>query len=423
MERLNKHLLSRRTMLRAAGVAIGLPLLDAMLPRGLRADEKAEALAPRRMVLIARPLGMHPAFFFPEKPGKDYEASRYLKIMEPLRGEFTVMSGMSHLGYPTVHGTDIALFTGVSPAGQHWNNDFRNSVSLDHFVAERVGILTRVPSLVVGTGPAVSCNHKGIGNPREQRATELFKDLFVDGTAAEVAREVRRMQDGHSILDDVRDQLKTLNDRVGPEDRDRIDSYTTSIREAEQRLQQYQKWAGKPKPKVDYKPQEYDPTLIVDVERQWYDLARLALQTDTTRTIVISHNEGRAKIGSEVLDHHGASHHSQDEKKIEQLASIEEAEMKVLADFLQSLKSITEGEKNLLDKTMVLSASNLSNASAHRTDNLPVIIAGGGLKHQGHMAFDRKNNKELSNLYVRMLQQLNIDVPQFGCSTGALADL
>ena len=386
-------------------------------------QEKAEAMRPRRMVLIARPLGMHPAFLFPEKAGKDYEATRYLKIMEPLRGDFTVISGISHVGYPTVHGTDAALFSGVSPVGQHWNNDFRNSVSLDHVVAERVGALTRVPSLFVGTGPAVSCNHKGIGNPRFSSATALFKELFIDGTPAEVARETRRLEDGQSILDDLRGQLKALNQRVGADDRDRIDSYTTSIREAEGRLRQYQQWAGKPKPKVEYKPQDYNSELITEVERQWYDIARLALQTDTTRTVVISHNESRAKIGNEVLDHHGASHHGQDEKKIEQLASIEEAEMKVLSDFLQSLRSLKEGTETLLDKTIVVSASNLSNASAHRTDNLPVIVAGGGFKHQGHVAFDKKNNKQLSNLYVRMLQQLNIDLPAFGCSNGALAEL
>jgi len=128
MKILNKHLLSRRAMLRAAGVAIGLPLLDAMLPCGFGADAKIEAMAPRRMVLIARPLGMHPAFLFPEKAGKDYETTRYLKFLEPLRGDFTAFSGISHLEYPTVHGTDVAIFTGVSPSGQHWNNEFRNSV-------------------------------------------------------------------------------------------------------------------------------------------------------------------------------------------------------------------------------------------------------------------------------------------------------
>jgi hypothetical protein len=424
MELLNKHLLSRRAMLKSAGVAIGLPLLDAMLPRGLRADEKAARLSPRRMVLIARPLGMHAPFLFPEKAGLDYVAPRYLKPFESLRGEFTVFSGISHLGYPNGHHTDVALLTGAPPSGLRSASDIHNTVSLDHLVASRIGGETRVPNLVIGNGVPVSWNPKGVANLGQSRVTSVFKQLFVDGTPDEVAKEVRRLEDGQSILDGVRDQLKGLTNNVGAGDRDRIDLFTTSIREAEQRLRQDRAWASKPKPKVDYKPQEFDQALMIERERQWYDLVRLALQTDSTRTIVLSHGEGgKPKIPGLSLAHHDASHHGQDEKKIEQLAIIEDAEMKALAEFVQSLKDLKDGADRLLDKTMVFSSSNLSNASAHKTDNLPVILAGGGFKHAGHVAFDRKNNKALSNLYLRMLQQLNIDVPSFGTSTGALTEI
>ncbi|MEI6234664.1 MAG: DUF1552 domain-containing protein [Planctomycetota bacterium] len=424
MEPINKHLMSRRSMLRSAGVAIALPLLEAMLPRGLRADEKAKAMAPQRMVLISRPLGMHAPFLFPEKVGKDHETTRYLKPLETFRGNYTVFSGMSHVGYPSGHHTDVALFTGVSPGGIRSASDIHNSVSLDHVVAEKIGNQTRVPSLVLGSGLPLSWNHKGIANPSQTRATSVFKQLFIDGTTDEVAREMRRLNDGQSILDGVRDQLKGLSQRVGSTDRDRIDLFTHSIREAEQRLQQDQAWATKPKPKVEYKPQEFDAALMIERERQWYDIVRLALQTDSTRMIVLSHGEGgKAKIPGLNLAHHDASHHGQDETKIAQLAIVEEAEMTALADFLGSLKAINENGTNLLDNTMVFCSSNLSNSSAHKTDNLPVLLAGGGFKHAGHAAYDRKNNKQLSNLYVRMLQQMKVDVPTFGCSTGTLTEI
>ena len=215
MEPLNTRLMSRRTMLRSAGVAIGLPLLQAMLPCGLRADEKAEAMTPRRMMLIGRPLGIHGPFFFPTKEGKDYEATRYLKLFEPLRGEFTVFSGMSHVGYFNGHSTDVALFTGAPVIGIRSDKDLHNTVSLDHVVAEKIGRQTRFPSLILSNGPAMSWNHKGVANPPQKSATAVFKQLFINGTPDEVVREVRRLDDGQSILDGVRDQLKGFSQRRG----------------------------------------------------------------------------------------------------------------------------------------------------------------------------------------------------------------
>jgi len=424
MKPINTHLMSRRTLLRSAGVCIGLPLLDAMLPGGLHAEEKAENMAPRRMVLIGRPLGLHAPHLFPEKAGKDYEATRYLKILEPLRGDFTVISGISHLGYPSGHFTDVALFTGVPPTGVRSERDIRNSVSLDYFVADRVGRETRVPSLTLGNGVPLSWNYKGVANPSQGRVTQLFKQLFIEGTPDEVAKETRRLEDGQSILDGVRGQMKSLSGKLGASDRDRIDLFATSIREAEQRLQQDQAWTHKPKPKVDYKPQEFDGAMMVEKERQWYDIVRLVLQTDTSRVVLLVHGEGgNPKIPGLTIGHHDASHHGQDEHKIEQLAIVEEAELKAFADFLASLKGINENGRTLLEKSSILIASNLGNASAHKTDNLPVIVAGGGFKHPGHVAFDRKNNKALSNMYLRMIHQMGIDAPSFGSSTAAMSEL
>src|SRR5262249_18182379 len=131
--------LDRRTFLRSAGVCIGLPLLDAMLPIGLRAEQKAVAMRPKPMLLISRPLGHHAPFFLPEKAGKDFEATRYLKPLQEHRRDFTVFSGMSHRGYPGGHHAEVALFTGVAPEGVRDMNDIRNTISLDQEVAERIG--------------------------------------------------------------------------------------------------------------------------------------------------------------------------------------------------------------------------------------------------------------------------------------------
>lgn len=418
--------LNRRTFLRAAGVCIGLPLLDAMLPIGLCAEQKAAALRARRLLLIGRPLGLHSPFLFPEKPGRDYEPTRYLKPLQEFRQDFTVFSGMSHRGYNAGHGSEVALFTGVGPEGMR-PGDVRNTISLDQEVASRVGAETRFASLTLGGGD-LSWNRKGVKVPSESQATRAFKQLFIDGTPAEVAREVQKIQTGQSILDGVRDQARTLASTLGPADRQRLDLLLTSIREAEQRLQQDQAWVLKPKPKVAVKPFTDDHVSdqrMLERERQWFDLVHLALQTDSTRVIALylwSHTE-RLDLEGVGISHHDASHHGQDDAKIKQLAVIEEAEMKLFAGFLGKMKSTNEGGVGLLDQTVVLHASNLGNASAHTNDNLPVLLAGGGLRHAGHVAFDRKNNMPLSNLFVRMLQQMGIEMDRFGSSTGILSEV
>jgi len=418
--------LDRRTFLRSAGVAIGLPWLDAMVPIGLGAEKKAEALRSKRMLLIGRGLGLHTPFLFPEKPGKDYEASHYLKPLQEYRSDFTVFSGMSHRGYAAGHGTDVGLFTGVAPEGIR-PGDVRNTISLDQEVASRLGSETRYASLNLGGGD-ISWNRKGVKFPSESRASQVFKNLFIDGTPAEVDREIQRIATGQSILDGVRDQARTLGKTLGPADRERLDLMLSSIREAEQRLQQDQAWVKKPKPKVTVKVMTEDHVTdnkMLERERQWFDLVQLALQTDSTRVIALwlhSHQE-RLDINGLTLTHHDASHHGQDDAKLQQLALIEEAEMKLFGEFLGKMKKSEEGGRSLLDQTVVFYGSNLGNASAHTCDNLPILLAGGGFKHAGHLAYDRKNNAQLPNLFVRMLQQMGIEMDRFGNSTGTFGDV
>ena len=417
--------LSRRTLLKAAGVSIGLPLLDAMLPVGLRAETKAAALSPQRLVLIGRPLGFHAPHFFPEKPGKDYAPSRYTKLIDEHRADFTVFSGIAHRGYPGGHGTHPALFTGVRPEGVR-PGDLRNTISLDQLVASRGGNETRFASLVLGGGD-LAWNVKGVKIPSEDRATQVFKALFVQGTPAEVAKEMKKIAAGYSILDGVRDQAKSLSQNLGSADRERLDLLLSSIREAEARLAQDQAWINKPKPVVEVKPfaDDYIDGRMLTRTQQWFDLVHLALQTDSTRVINLSlwSHAAVTDLPGLTMAHHDASHHGQDVAKIEQLAKIEEAEITLFGKLLGKLKSTAENERTLLDRTAIVYASSLGNASAHTVDNLPIILAGGGFKHAGHLGFNRKENYQLSNLYVRMLQQLEFETDKFGNSDGVLGEV
>jgi hypothetical protein len=423
--------LNRRTFLRSAGVGIGLPLLDAMLPVGPGADQKADRLRPKRLLLIGRPLGLYTPYFFPDKPGKDYEPSRYLRPLQDHRDHFTVFSGMSHLGYPGGHHTENCLLTAVPPERARFG-DIRNTISLDQEAAARIGGETRFPSLSLGGGGtgALSWNAKGVRVPSEERATQVFKQLFLDGTPDEIARELRRIEAGQSILDGVRDQAKALAADLGPGDRERLDLLLTSIREAEQRLQQDQAWARRPRPKVAVKPFAEDhlsDLRTLDRERQWFDLVHLALQTDSTRVIALwVWSYGRIDLEGVAIGHHDATHHGQDEAKIKQLALIEEAEMRLFAGLLSKMRATDEGGPSLLDRTVVFYGSNLGNGSAHTCENLPTLVAGGGLKHAGYVAFERKENRDtrpLANLFVRMLHQVGIERESFGTSTGALTEV
>ena len=164
---------------------------------------------------------------------------------------------------------------------------------------------------------------------------------------------------------------------------------------------------------------------MIDRERQWFDLVHLALQTDSTRAITVNHwsHQENLQMYGVTLTHHDASHHGQDEAKLHQLANVEEAELNLFADFLAKMKATNDGGPSLLDQTLVLHASHLGNASSHSGDNLPTILAGGGFKHAGHVACDRKNNRPLANLYVQMLRQMGIAADRWGQSTGVISEV
>lgn len=426
MNILTRTHLDRRTLLKAGAVAIALPLLDAMVPRavGAEARDKATALAPRRMVLIHRPLGTYHPFLVPEKTGLEYEATRLLKKIDQHRGRFTIFSGMGHVGYPNSHGTEPAIFTGVRDFNE---KDLHNSISLDQVVAKRIGDQTRFPHLVLHNvwSQSLSWNEKGVPTPHETELAPLFRRMFIDGTPDEVKREIKRLQYGKSILDDVRGQFASLAKDVGASDRQRLDVLATSIREAEGHLSQDEAWAARPKPVVPAKPGDFEVNdNWVTAQQKWLTLMHLALQTDSTRVIVIALNEHNSANQPDLsIQHHDASHHGKDPAKIEQLARYEEKDFATVGEFLDKLAASDEGGESLLDKTQVLFTSNLGDASAHSSSNLPVLLAGGGYQHRGHVAFDLEKNKPLSNLYVRMLRQMGIEADSFGSSTGVLGEL
>jgi hypothetical protein len=433
-----KRALSRRTFLRGAGIALTLPFLDAMRPTFAGAiAAKVEAATtpggkPRRFFGICNNLGVLPQNFFPKTAGADYELSPYLQILKEHRNDFTVFSGVSHPDVDGGHPADNCFLTAAPHPGR---GSFRNTISLDQYIGERVGHLTRFPSLTLGVNVqqglrSLSWTGSGVMIPCEEKAADVFRRLFIKGTEAEVDEQVRRLELGQSILDSVADQARDLQRKVGARDRTRLDQYFTSVRDLETRMAMSKEWERKPKPTVSASVplDPASPKAYMEKVELMYNMARLAFETDSTRAISLlldSVNSPAIDIdGVKITDgYHNLSHHGRSNDKLAQLKAIDEWHMKLLNDLFAGLKSIREDNDNLLDRTMIVYGSNLGNANTHVTTNLPTIFAGGGFKHGQHLAFDTDRNYPLPNLFVSALQRMGLETDKFASSTGTMRGL
>jgi hypothetical protein len=405
--------LSRRTFLRGAGVALALPLLDAMLPAG----RGAAPAPPRRLVAVETNMGILPQFFFPDRPGRDYEPTPYLRKLAAVRDHLTVFSGVSHPGVTGGHAAEKCFLTGTPHPER---GGFRNGISLDQFAAERVGNATRFPSLVLAmsseNNQTLSFTRSGAPIPAERSPNRLFRRLFLQGPPEEVAAAVEALRQQRSTLDFVADQSRRLNRSLGPADRQRLDQYFTAVRELEQRLHSAEEWEHRPRPKVAVPPPQDidDPREFVRKTGLMFDVIRLALETDSSRLISLF-------IDTTVI--HNITHHGNRPEVLAELRAKEEGQFEVLGAFLRGLHDTRDGTASLLDQTVVLYGTCMGSANAHSNVNLPVLLAGGGFRHGQHLAFDTQNNYPLANLFVSVLQRLGIETRAFSSGRGTCRGL
>jgi hypothetical protein len=429
--------MSRRNFIRGTGIALALPFLDAMVP-AFAAVRKASGVTmtpggkPRRMLGICNNLGLLPEHFFPKNAGRDYQLSPYLELLKEHRRDFTVFSGVWHPDVDGGHPADNCFLTAAPHPG---SGGFRNTISLDQYIAERIGHLTRFQSLTLGVNVqqglrSLSWTSSGVLIPCEEKASDVFKKLFLRGTEKEMDEQVRKLELGQSILDSVADQAKTLQRGLGARDRDRLDQYFSSVRDLEQRMAMSKEWERKPKPNVSAQVplDPASPRAYMEKVALMYDMAKLAFETDSTRSISLmldSVNSPAIDVeGTEITDgYHNLSHHGKSQTKLAQLKAIDEWHMKLLSKLFSDLRAVKEEGDTLLDRTMIVYGSNLGNANTHVTTNLPVIFAGGGFKHGQHLAFDQQHNYPLPNLFVSMLQRMGLETDKFATSTGTMRGL
>ena len=252
------------------------------------------------------------------------------------------------------------------------------------------------------------------------RVSRVFQMLFVDGSPDQAAQRSAWYQRQGSILDAVNEQAQAMNSRLGARDRQKLDQYFTSIREVERTIQQENRWLSHPRPKVDMQEPKDGPA-----SQQLpllFDLVVLALQTDSTRvaTIEVPGSFDPAGVGLDTTSYHGFSHHGKEPALMAGMRVIEHYQIELLARFIKKL-----GELELLDSTQILFGSGMGDGSAHTNRNLPIIVAGGGYKHQTHINLPEEQGKRvlLSNLYLTMAQHFGIETDVFGHSKGTLAEL
>ncbi len=403
------------------GSFLALPLLEAnSAPGGV--------IAPKRITATGIFYGFVPENFHPKATGKSYVSPLLLKPLDPHRRDYTVFSGLDH----NLNGGHNATKFFLSGIPTTESKGFAEAnVSVDQKAAQFVGGGTRFPSLALDSGKGsehtLSWTRNGNAVQPTRSLEQLYQMLFRKDDAFARSQVERDLADKRSILDLTREQANGFQKGLGKQDKEKLDQYFTSVREFENRIEQSKLWLDREKPETGYTlPRKSDSLTLRERTPLFYDLMTLALQTDSTRVITLAFtNLGKDNGGLPGVSHgyHTLSHHGQVKESIAELSIIETFHVAQFSRFLGKLKEVEEpGGRTLLDNTMALLGSGMSNANSHSNRDLPVVLAGGGFKHgeHKHYARDGKHSIPLCNLYLSMLQNFGLEIDRFNTSSGTL---
>ena len=412
--------LNRRTVLRASGVSVALPCLSAMLPRSVCASDSSAN--PKRLAVVTHDLGvLHDTFFPAGTSSRDYEMPSVLAELKSIRNDMTVFSHIDH-GLTGGHHAAGGVLNGVKP--EFAANSPFGAISVDQRAAEIVGSAVRYSSIRCWGGKGLSTSYSRQGSRLPATAatpTALYQAMFLEGSAEEKKRTREMLHEGKSILDLVSGDAKRLSRKLNQRDNEKLEEYFHSVRSVELQLSDRDRWLDKPKPVCPDKALEkLVETGKLDGQgnsknlRAWMDLMYVALATDSTRvtTTAIPMNDGVWDLPGVNTGAHALSHHGKEEWKMEQFRTIQRCVLGEYRRFVERLRSDRQPNgESLLDSTMVLFASGLSNGATHSNDNLPVILAGGKADHGGHLNVEGKQT--LNSLYLSMLRSFDPSLTEF----------
>lgn len=443
--------ISRRTVLRGLGAAVALPWLEAMSgSRSLMGVEPEDRIFRHMFVYV--PNGMHMPDWEANREGNDYRLPKILEPLQDYRSRLTLLQGLTldgardHGDGGGDHARSVAAFlTGAHPKKTD-GEDIINGMSVDQRLAELLDGQTRFRSLELGLEPSApagtcdsgySCVYTSNVSWRTDRTpvakeidpAAVFDRLFGSGDPQETAEgREKRERYRRSILDLVSEDAAALQRRLGQTDRNKLEEYLYAVRQIERRLSETGKLVGPEEGVPDYPRPAGVPEDFADHLRLMFDLATLAFQTDSTRVITLmvtnaGSNRGYSEIG--VPDgHHDLSHHQNDANKQSQISKINTYHVSLLKHLIDRMAQTSLGDRTLLDDSMVLYGSGISDGNQHNHDNLPIALIG-GFAGRMRTGWSRRYSSEtpLTNLYLSLIRQAGGTDRSFGDSRGTLDDL
>jgi uncharacterized protein DUF1552 len=437
-----KSAIPRRTFLRGVGTTLALPFLDAMTP----AFGASTAAPARRLGVMYVPNGIILDKWTPAEEGIISKLSPTLEPLAPFRDQILVLSGLNQENANArpgeggaFHSRACATFlTGVHPKPTE-GNDMAAGISVDQIVAKDFGKATQLSSLELALDPpetAGACEPQYTCTymntlcwrspttplPMENQPRAVFERLFGDNQTTDPAERLARIQQQRSLLDAMIAEVATFKKGLGSNDRAKLAQYLDAIRDVERRIQIAEQQSSRELPRLD-RPDAI-PASFEAYAKLMIDLQALAYQTDLTRVVsfMVAH-ERSVRTYSEIGvsdSHHPLSHHRGDSKSIEKLVQINAFHTKLLAYLLERLRSTPDGDGSLLDHTVLLYGSGISDGNLHTNENLPVLIAGGGLGVKGGRHLRYPAGTPMANLYLTILDKLGTPVDNLGDSTGKL---
>ena len=437
-----KKSIPRRTFLRGMGASIALPVLDAMTPAMALIKEKMVA-APRFSVIYA-PNGMNMDTWTPKATGKSYELSPALKPFAPYKDQMLVLSGLDNNEGDALPGEgEVAPHeraAGVFLTSVHPLQHGQTGISIDQIVAKETGKYTQLASLELGLHTTdfvgkcengwncaymstISWRTPTTPLPIEYRPRAVFERLFGDNSSTDPAVRLMRIKKDKSLLDSVTDAASRLKKRVGPDDRIRLNEYLDGMRDVERRIQMAEQQSAREFPLVE-RPTGV-PSEFADHLKLMFDLQVLAFQTDLTRTITLmtgpeQSNRTYKEIGVPDV-HHSVSHHQSNPEKLVKITRINQYHSELVTYYLDKLRSTEDVDGSLLDNIILMYGSSISDGNDHLVQNLPLVLLGGGAgRLKGGMHIKYPKQTPVANLYLTLLDKLDIPVEKFGDSNGRL---
>jgi hypothetical protein len=433
---ITKKAISRRTILRGIGTTLALPLLDGMVP-ALTALAKTAAKAPMRFNGIYVPMGMIMENWTPKTTGSGFELTPIMQPLTPFKDRLTIVSGLNNagVGHP---GAASAFLTDVRAKG---GANILAGVSMDQLVAQKIGQDNKLPSLELGLESLAmvgDCENANCGYlttlaystpttplPAETNPREVFERLFGDPESTTPAKRMARIKENRSLLDSLTSDVADLQRRIGNGDRAKVNEYLEAVREVERRIQKAEKENDDLPPTMDAPPGV--PAVYGDHAKLMFDLQALAFQSDSTRVItMMMERETSSRRFPEIglnEPHHSTTHNPDVAARLENITMINTYQVSLLAYFLERLAKTPDGDGSLLDHSVVLYGSGLSDGNIHLPENIPIMVAGGGcgtLKGGIHM---QHKGVPLANLHLALMEKFGVHVDKLGNSTGAVEGL